>query len=177
MVQDRINNSIEQGIIPVCLVTPSVNVSSDYACFQNILDQFDDENKTCDCNVACHEAQFSSSVTVSTWPSNQYWENLALANNYSREEITARGPKAAEIRTELQQDYVKADVYYQSLNVQIIRQTPKYTDEGFFAGLGGALSLYLGMAIIMIFELLELFYDLFINIWNSGRRKPLALDK
>jgi hypothetical protein len=38
--------------------------------------------------------------------------------------------------------------------------------EGFFAGVGGALSLYLGIAIVMGFELLELCYDLFIGIWT-----------
>ena len=35
--------------------------------------------------------------------------------------------------------------------------------DGFAAGLGGALSLFLGVAIVMIFELIELFGDLFVD--------------
>jgi len=34
------------------------------------------------------------------------------------------------------------------------------------ASLGGALSLYLGVAIIMVFELVELAVDLVLNVWN-----------
>ncbi len=84
------------------------------------------------------------------------------------EELTAFGDKVKE---DIQRDYVKADVYYQTLNVQIVKQSAKYTDEGFFAGLGGALSLYLGVAIIMIFELLELLFDLFVNVWRNTTDK------
>ena len=39
------------------------------------------------------------------------------------------------------------------------------------SNLGGALSLYLGIAIIMCFELLELTFDLFINVWNHLAKK------
>ncbi len=82
------------------------------------------------------------------------------------------------------QEFVKLDVYFQSLNVQTITQTPKYTvclvfslfefrhlykknlflvqNEGFFASLGGALSLYIGIAAIMVFEVLELALDLIL---------------
>ena len=35
--------------------------------------------------------------------------------------------KAEEIQAYIQQDYVKADIYYQTLNVKSIRQDRKYT--------------------------------------------------
>ena len=35
-------------------------------------------------------------------------------------------------------------------------------NEGFFASLGGALSLYIGIAAIMVFEVLELALDLIL---------------
>ncbi len=44
------------------------------------------------------------------------------------------------------------------------------------SSLGGALSLYLGMAVIMCFEILELILDLFINLFdycNGGAGKKL----
>ena len=39
------------------------------------------------------------------------------------------------------------------------------------SSLGGALSLYLGIAIIMCVELLELIFDLIINVWRHLARK------
>ena len=47
------------------------------------------------------------------------------------------------------------------------------------AGLGGALSLYLGISLSMIFEILELFVDFFVNsiILCSGGSKALKKQK
>ena len=38
-------------------------------------------------------------------------------------------------------------------------------ESSLVSSLGGALSLYLGIAIIMCVELLELIFDLIINVW------------
>ena len=61
----------------------------------------------------------------------------------------------------IQANYLKIDVYFKTLNVQTITQQEKYNAEGYFAALGGALSFYIGIAIIMAFEIVEFFYDLF----------------
>lgn len=52
--------------------------------------------------------------------------NMAVSLDYDREVLEARGPKSDEIKSELQEDFVKADIYYQTLNVQSITQSPKY---------------------------------------------------
>ena len=56
--------------------------------------------------------------------------------------------------------------------MQTIKQEGKYNAEGFFAALGGALSFYIGIAIIMAFEIVEFFYDLFMNVWifHNGKK-------
>ncbi len=38
-----------------------------------------------------------------------------------------------------------------------------------FGALGGGLSLYLGVAIILLFEIVELGYDLVVNLWRHKR--------
>ena len=42
--------------------------------------------------------------------------------------------------------------------------------QGLLSGLGGALSLYMGIAIIMAFEVVELLVDLTVNLWWNGAR-------
>ena len=39
--------------------------------------------------------------------------------------------------------------------------------KGLFGSLGGALSLYLGCAVVMIFELAELIIDICIGLWKG----------
>ena len=42
------------------------------------------------------------------------------------------------------------------------------------SGIGGALSLYLGISIAMMFEYVEIFLDLLGNFFNWARGKPLG---
>jgi hypothetical protein len=42
----------------------------------------------------------------------------------------------------------------------------QWEDGSFMSALGGALSLYLGIALAMIFEIIELFIDFFFNLYE-----------
>ena len=41
--------------------------------------------------------------------------------------------------------------------------------KSLFGSLGGALSLYLGVAVVMLFELLELIIDIGLNLWKNNQ--------
>ena len=95
--------------------------------------------------------------------------------------------KANVIKSEILSNYAKANIYIRTLDVQSIVESAKYTvrmdadmtrqillfdldqniitsqADGFASGIGGALSLYLGVAIVMIFELIELLGDLIVD--------------
>ncbi len=43
--------------------------------------------------------------------------------------------------------------------------------QGLFSAMGGALSLFLGIAAVMAFELLELVFDLCIEAWDANSDK------
>ncbi len=47
----------------------------------------------------------------------------------------------------------------------------QFSDGSFMSSLGGALSLYLGIAIATVFEVLEFFLDLGINVARGKERK------
>ena len=42
--------------------------------------------------------------------------------------------------------------------------------KSFFGSLGGALSLYLGIAVVMIFEILELIVDSVLNLFMKKKK-------
>ena len=96
------------------------------------------------------------------------------------------GDTGDDIKADILADYAKANIYIRTLDVQSIVENAKYTvcvtevfikicpgfgiqkgilsqADGFAAGLGGALSLFMGIAIVMVFELIELLADLFVD--------------
>ncbi len=75
-----------------------------------------------------------------------------------------------KLKQEIQQNYLKADVYFQTLNVREIVQSKKFAGDTIMASIGGGLSLYLGVAIILLFELFELGYDIFVGVWKHGSK-------
>ena len=60
--------------------------------------------------MACNERIFQSTISSSTWPSNQYWLDLAHSTNmYSESDLNApEPPRQAEIQSEIQQDYTRS---------------------------------------------------------------------
>ena len=78
--------------------------------------------------MACNERIFHSTISSSTWPSNQYWTDLARSTNmYSDSDLdNQHPPRLAEIQQQIQQDYTRAEIYYQTLNIQTIKQAAKY---------------------------------------------------
>ena len=42
--------------------------------------------------------------------------------------------------------------------------------DGFFSGMGGSLSLYLGIAVTMAFEILELLFDLLTRAFRNNQQ-------
>ena len=54
-------------------------------------------------------------------------KDLAMDMGYSSQDVVDQGPRGTEIKAEVQEDYSKVEVYYQTLNVQSIIQEAKYS--------------------------------------------------
>ena len=53
--------------------------------------------------------------------------DFALGMDYPTETLEVGGPDRDMIKSQIQEDYAKADIYFQSLNVQTIAQEKKYS--------------------------------------------------
>ena len=80
----------------------------------------------------------------------------------------------------LMDNLLQLNVYFQSLNVRQIEEDPTYGPIQLIYALGGALSLYLGISLSMIFEVIELLFDICINLFTycalSGRHNKKPAD-
>ena len=55
------------------------------------------------------------------------------------------------------------NVYFSSLTVEAISESPEYTFLSFLSSIGGDLSLYIGVTILSFFEVAELIIRLLIS--------------
>ena len=66
----------------------------------------------------------------------------------------------------------QVNVYFGTLNVENISEEPKYPNfTSFFPTIGGILSLYLGLTLVNLFEILEFSIRLIYSIVSSGAKK------
>ena len=131
-------------------------------------------------------------------PVISFRENQTLSKRWSSEIL--QGLAQSFFRGQCFLFNFRAEIYYQTMNVVTLKQDPKYTVswaksqfqlmtlfipfqlQSLFGALGGGLSLYLGVAVVMLFELIELLIDLvfaFIcgsedgKVWDK-LRKPFS---
>ena len=69
----------------------------------------------------------------------------------------------------VQDNYLQLKVYFGSKSVEQVLEMPKYNVFTFLSSLGGAISVYLGMSFIVIFELLEIVLRLCLNAVGFSR--------
>jgi len=93
--------------------------------------------------LSCSDEEYEFSVTLSTWPSNQYWVSQAnfywqasIKPHFKSDLALSMGYDVADlqqdvirdlIKAEIQEDFLKVDVYFETLNVRRIVETKKYT--------------------------------------------------
>ncbi|XP_068237355.1 uncharacterized protein [Palaemon carinicauda] len=131
---------------------------SDIQCVISEFKDFSENPKKagCRCEVACHTVEYPRVVSMSTWPPEP-------SEDYAN----------AKYKTGLRESsLMKVEVFYNSLSMEQIYQSQVYsTPWDLVSSLGGALSLYMGISVFLMMEVLELFIILIYNsiLYCSGR--------
>jgi hypothetical protein len=99
------------------LTTTSLADNTDYACVIGIIAQLDAGTRTCECSVECDEIGYDASLSASQWPSYQFEQ--AAMKSYGFTTGASPGMKLSE-------NLLKIQVYFKSLNVQNVRESPTY---------------------------------------------------
>ena len=75
----------------------------------------------------------------------------------------------------MRQNLLQINVFYNSLNKRSVGETVKYDLITTIYAIGGAISLYLGVSLAMIFEVIEFVFDTMINLAGfCFGRKPTS---
>lgn len=121
------------------------------------------------------------SASSSVWPSVLYWPQLAAENNvtYFGERINpesaakmitdGRWAELDTVRSFVQRNFLSISVYFETKRVEKIVESEKYPTSGLMSSLGGAISLYLGMSLLAVFELTELALKFAVGCCQRGK--------
>ena len=82
------------------------------------------------------------------------------------------GTSGPDIQDYIQQNLLKVDVYLKSIESRTVVESPTYEFNSMLYALGGAISLFLGISLSMIFEVLELLIDIFLNMAMAFSSAP-----
>jgi len=150
--------------IQACNLTSEAD---DLVCVEDVMYQLDNSVRNCTCRPNCQELDYEVYISQSKWPSKFYQTNAMVEYGF---ESGTGGPNVAE-------NLLQVNVYFKSLNVRTVIEEPIYDridGAAFISALGGALSLFLGISISMVFEVIEFVIDLTLNICllcGKGKKK------
>ena len=127
---------------------------------------------------------FQYAISETKWPSDQYWAILAeeFKITYHGQQINYKAQQKQELTGEpnedleniqqlVQKNLMQVSIYYGSLDVHHVAETPEYTFLTFLSSLGGAVSLYLGISFIQVFEVVEFMIKLCASCFSQNVKK------
>jgi len=136
--------------------------TTDNTCVAAVLEQLGTETRVCNCSAACNGTDYEIDLSTAVWPSKKYLD--AAKRNYGFEQNNSEG---SEEPPPIGENLLKINVYYDSMSLKTIKETASYPGgilgSAFLSGLGGVLSLFLGISFAMLFEVFELLLDLILN--------------
>ncbi|GFY37031.1 hypothetical protein TNIN_182641 [Trichonephila inaurata madagascariensis] len=118
---------------------------SEMCCLDDILLLLLEENRTCDCPLPCSSISYGEKVSVARWPSaSSFFTGEAEYTYYPFQFRKSRKSQA------------KLKIFYSSLTQKNYVQRPMFHESEIYSHLGGELGIWLGMSLMVTFEIFEI---------------------
>ncbi|CAB4041522.1 degenerin deg-1-like, partial [Paramuricea clavata] len=123
-------------------------------CLWKIHHRFNEDKLPCmeECGQPCRENVIQKTISMSQWPSTPY-------QTYEKE-------KNLNFST---QSSLLLNIFYNELNYQRIEESFVYDEINLLADVGGQLGLWIGVSVITVFELIELFALILTRLFKRRR--------
>ncbi|KAG8196279.1 hypothetical protein JTE90_023834 [Oedothorax gibbosus] len=144
---------------------------TDENCRDNFKKNFDDnDNNECNslCKPACQDVRYDLTLSTSEWPNLEFQEFVLqrwpeLIPDFVENNQTVKVNDTIQLNeTFINKNFLRAHIFIQEMNYLRYNDKEAYTLPELFADLGGCLGLYIGVSLISIIELHELFLHIFL---------------
>lgn len=109
------------------------------------------------CPNECESVDFNIKLSFSSYPSKPYLDSL----NKKIKNTNLNGSVSN------QKEHLSLNIYYDSLDVMMIKEAPKYSFLDLIGSIGGSIGLYTGMSILSLFEFIEILYEFLIHLFTT----------
>jgi hypothetical protein len=134
-------------------------------CTEKIWSTFNWSQCLSDCPLECNQTIYGLTTSSVKIIGDKYVylikENMNLSSDFVYNPIDAETAASS---------FVELSVFYETLSYTYTSETPKIDLIALIASLGGDLSLFLGVSIFSLFELIEIFIEIYM-IRREERRK------
>ncbi|CAL1539952.1 unnamed protein product [Lymnaea stagnalis] len=135
-------------------------------------------SKLCECDSPCSEKKYEKTLTLRDWPSPSFARLIVETICKDKHgEICQR--LRDKTTTDLAREFIKLNIYYEDLNYEHLSEQADYELSQFMSDIGGTIGLWIGLSVLSMFELLQLFLDLLTYVtchqWLKRRTKHYAI--
>ena len=143
--------------------------------------------EACQCYPPCDEVTYDVSYSLSKWPASGYEGDAAFYDVFGIEQFSERFNKTEtkgkyslftkyfniNDREKTMKDFARLNVYIADSNVMKTTESEDYTTTQLVSDIGGQMGLWVGISIITLTEMLELFMEIFRYLTtNKYHRVP-----
>ena len=75
-----------------------------------------------------------------------------------------------DIREEIGHNFERVEVFYKSLNFELIEETPMYTPTTLLSNIGGNIGLWLGWTALTLLEIIQWIYHSIVLTWRFYKK-------
>ncbi len=159
------------------IITPSIRNSNfcESESETECMDDFDkffstaDLKQVCEsaCPQKCNSIEYELSVSTATFPTLSYLKNLQAVSD-----ILPKNLSDSELKDFGREGMLKLIVNYDDLYYTSIDESQKKTFEGLIGELGGSLGLLIGLSVLSLIEIIDLFIKL-INAYIEYKKSEV----
>lgn len=123
------------------------------------------------CPLECKQTKYVTSIS-----SSQLLPNIFYADVLNSSSLRSFFPNG-NITLDLVQSYlIKVNIFYDSLSYTVVTESPSITVVSLLSNIGGILSLFLGVSILSVVELMEILIEIFsLSCFKKKKKSKVSL--
>jgi len=153
----QVCNCTDPGYLSLYTNTNDCLTNNELNCSSKVWENFDWKQCLNDCPLECNQTIYSLTTSAVKFIGDKYVylirENKNLSADFVRREINARTASDS---------FVELSIFYDTLTYTYVTESPKLDVIGLMANVGGNLSLFMGISIFSLFELIEIFIETYL---------------
>ena len=160
-------------IVPIQQATSCSN-ANDFVCVNNFYLNLSQKNQymICQnfCPLECNDQNYQFSISSSGYPSDNYAQFLNFPNiQFNKNQYLNL--------TDYKSEVLSVYIYFDDNKYSLVSTSPQYRYWDIFSITGGLVSLFIGFSVLALFQIIDMFFELFMVYWEWRKSKKVSKEE